>query len=79
MRSKDLNDELERRYGNPATWASLVKRTLWDFAIPQAELAREAGYDAGNVNRWLNLRVVPNVKTMCILDEALERLITEAS
>jgi len=47
---------------------------LAQHKITQAELAREAGYDYANVNRWLNLRVVPTVKVMLILDEALERL-----
>ena len=77
MRSEDLNDTIEQRFGSPALFVSRCKGTLDEFGITQAELAREAGYDAGNVNRWLNLRVVPSVKVMLILDEALERLVTD--
>lgn len=77
MRSEELNDRVEILYGNPEIFVSRCKQTLWDFGISQADLAREAGYDAGNVNRWLNLRVVPSVKVMLILDEALERLVTD--
>lgn len=79
MRSEDLNDEIEQRYGNPAVFCSRVKQTLWEFNITQTALAREAGYDLGNVNRWLNMRATPELKAMLIIDEALERLITEAT
>jgi transcriptional regulator with XRE-family HTH domain len=77
MRSEQLNDEIESRYGNPATFVSQCKRALWDNDISQADLAREAGYDAGNVNRWLNGRQTPSLKVMVILDEALERLLED--
>ncbi len=74
MRSELLNDEIESRYGNPATFVSRTKRALWDAKISQAALAREAGYHATNVNKWLNGRVTPSLKVMITLDEALERL-----
>ncbi len=77
MRSEKRNDELESRYGNPAVFCSLSKRALWDADISQAALAREAGYLASNVNKWLNGRVTPSLKVMIILDEALERLTDE--
>lgn len=76
-RSEDLNDEIEERYGNPATFLSQVKATLKARKITQTALAAEAGLDLGHVNSWLNSRVVPTVKTMLILDEALERLLED--
>lgn len=79
MRSEQLNDEIESRYGKPEDLVSRVKRALWDNGISQAALAREAGYPAGNVNRWLNLRKVPSLKVMITLDEALERLLEDLS
>lgn len=78
MRSEALNDEIESRFGNPATFVSSVKRTLWDKKISQAAFAKEAGYLAGNVNKWLNGRVTPSLKVMITLAEALERLTDDA-
>ncbi len=74
LRSEELNDQIESRYGDPATFVSRLKRTLWDSGVTQAALAQETGFSAPNVNKWLNGRVTPSLKTMIILDEALERL-----
>lgn len=54
-----------------------MKRTLWDNGITLTDLAREAGYTLGNVSRWLNLRREPALKTMLVLDRALERLLED--
>ncbi|MGE0278310.1 MAG: helix-turn-helix transcriptional regulator [Nitrospiraceae bacterium] len=77
MRSEDLNDEIERRYGNPEDFISSCRLALQDAGLTQTALAAEAGFDLGHVNSWLNGRVVPSVKTMLILDEALERLLED--
>ena len=77
MSAKELNDLLDQRYGTPATFVGRVRQTIWDADISVTELAEEAGYDLGNVSRWLNLRVVPSLRTMLVLDEALERLLED--
>lgn len=74
---KDLNDIIEARYGSPETFLSNVKIWLAEHRISQCAVAEEAGMDASNLNRWLNGHVEPSLKNMLIIDEALERLITD--
>jgi transcriptional regulator with XRE-family HTH domain len=75
VRTEDLNDEIERRYGRPDGFCARVLETLHNHGLTQAALAREAGYDFANVNRWLHMRRTPSLPVMLILDEALERLL----
>jgi transcriptional regulator with XRE-family HTH domain len=77
MKVKELNDIIERRYGSPATFLSNVRRWLHENQISQLDVAAEAGLDPSNLNRWLNGHVVPSLKNMLIIDEALERLIDD--
>ena len=75
MKVRELIDIVDRRYGRPETFLANVQRWLLEHGLTQVELAREAGYDPSNVNRWLRGRVTPSVRNMMCLDEALERLI----
>ena len=77
MSARELNDQIDQRYGSPDDFVARVKKTIWAHDIPVTSLAEEAGYDLGNVSRWLNLRVTPSLKTMLVLDEALERLLED--
>jgi hypothetical protein len=77
MRSEDLNDEIDRRYGTPAGFWREVKARLWDAGISQTALANEAGYNLGNMNRWLNGRKLASLRVMLAVDEALERLLED--
>jgi transcriptional regulator with XRE-family HTH domain len=77
LRVEDLNDEIDRRYASPEGFCRRVRQTLRDHKITQAALAREAGYDYANVNRWLCLRQNPSLPVMLALDEALERLLED--
>lgn len=78
MRTQDLNDEIDRRYGNPVAFCRALRDKLKEHGITQSAFAREAGYDLGNVNRWLNARHrVPSLPTMLILDEAFERILED--
>ncbi len=77
MRSEQLNDLIDERYGSPDVFRNRVKRSLWDSGISQAALAREAGHAPSTVNRWLNGKKTPSLQSMLILDEALERLLED--
>lgn len=79
MKISELNDIVERRYGSPATFVSNVRLWLHENRLTQLDLARVSGFDPSNVNRWLRGHVVPSLKNMIILDEALERLLEEKS
>lgn len=78
MKVRELNDIVEKRYGDPARFLSNVKRWLYEHKLTQLSLAEEAGLDPSNLNRWLNGHVDPSLKNMLIIDEALERLIEES-
>jgi transcriptional regulator with XRE-family HTH domain len=77
MKVRELNDIIERRYGDPALFLSNVRRWLYEHKITQLQVAAEAGLDPSNLNRWLNGHVAPSLKNMLIIDEALERLIDD--
>jgi transcriptional regulator with XRE-family HTH domain len=75
MKVQELNEIIERRYGDPATFLSNVRLWLYENGITQLDLAAEAGLDPSNLNRWLNGHVAPSLKNMLIIDEALERIL----
>lgn len=77
MKTSEIIDLLDQRYGDPIAFSVRVKRTMWDSGITVTALAEEAGYSVGNVSRWLNLRREPALKTMLVLDRALERLLED--
>jgi len=77
MKVKELCDLIERRYGSPERFVSNVELWLYEHDIRQTTLAEEAGLDPSNLNRWLNGHVIPSLKNMLIIDEALERLIDD--
>lgn len=70
----ELHDEVQRRYGNAVDFIERLYARMQAADITQAELARMAGYETGNVSRWINGRVEPSLQTMLVLDEAVERL-----
>ena len=77
MKISELATIIEDRYGDPARFLSNLKLWLYESKISQISLATEAGMDPSNLNRWLNGHVVPSVKNMLVLDEALERLLEQ--
>lgn len=72
---KQLHDEVQRRYGNVGAFVDRLHHRMEAHGITQAELARRAGYETGNVSRWINGRVEPSLRTMLVLDEAVEQLV----
>lgn len=75
LTTRELLDELGRRYGNPSDFCLHIKETLREREIPQAELAAVCGYDPSNLSRWLNLRQVPSLTTMLTIDHALSLIL----
>jgi hypothetical protein len=52
-----------------------VNLTLDKYMITQVDLGRVAGFDKQVMNRYLRGRITPPLRTMLIIDEALEILV----
>lgn len=72
---KNLLDIIESRYGKPENFVSNVRVLLAEHGITQTALAREIGCTLAQVNRWLNGHGRMSLKSMLVVDEALERLL----
>lgn len=72
---RDLHDEIQRRYGNSEDFVGRVLEALATYGITQADVARVSGYDRAILNRWLRRRTKPNLQSMLVIDEAVERLV----
>src|SRR5262245_46379209 len=75
MSFADVRRFLLTRYGNVGKWRRQVRKTLSERGISQAAVARRAGLDRRDVSRWLTGRITPELKSMLILDEAIEELV----
>ena len=70
---------IEARYGDPRTFVLNMRLWLKQNRITQQALSDELGLDLTNINRWLNCRIVPGLKNMLLMDEAVERIINRRS
>lgn len=75
-----LHDEIWARYRDPNRFMHWVDIMLREHKIPRAELARVAGIMPYNVVRYFDsaspsCRRKPSMKTMVLLDEALEEIL----
>lgn len=75
MRFADVRSFLQARYGDVGIWRKRFRETLTGQGIKQADVARRAGLDRRVVSKWLTGAITPGLKSMLILDEALEELV----
>lgn len=80
--AKELNAEIDRRYGNAAELMAKIRGWMKQHGIKQSDLSRVSGYNPSHICRWLSTKpttqVVPNLETRMNLAEAVEELISEA-
>ena len=69
--------EIKERYSDPARFIRTLRNRLALHGISQGALSRRAGFHPTHVSRWIgeNPSRTPDMKSMVILDEALEALI----
>ncbi|MDR7461757.1 MAG: helix-turn-helix transcriptional regulator [Armatimonadota bacterium] len=72
-----LIEILDERYGDPERFTRSVREWLRAHRISQADLARATGYTPPMVSRWLNLRTVPSLRAMLVMDEAIDVILRE--
>ena len=69
-------DELRRRYSDPAAFVRALQMRMRLYGVCQAQLAKASGFPPPRICGWLGPHPVglPDLRTMAILDEALEKL-----
>lgn len=76
-----LRRRILARYGNVGVWRKETRRKLEQHGISRTELTQRAGFARTSyaVSRWLRETdpVTPALKSMLIVDEALDELIKE--
>lgn len=79
--ARELNAEIDRRYGNVEAFLDLIRAAMKKTGTSQAELARRSGHNPSHICRWLSqkdtTRVVPNLETRMLLAETLEEIMAE--
>ena len=70
---------LEARYGDPRTFIMNVRLWMTENHITQQVLADEMGLDMTNINRWMNHRIIPSLRTMLLMDVSIERIIERSN
>lgn len=82
LSAKELNAEIERRYGNVNGFLNLIRNAMRNTGTTQADLARRSGYNPSHICRWLSqketTRVEPTLETRMVLAETMEEILTES-
>lgn len=65
------------RYGDAPRFIKQLVGRMAEHKIIQQALADRAGFAASHVSAWLGGKVVPQLKTLLVLDEALDQLIND--
>ena len=81
LSAKELNSEIDRRYGNAEAFLGLIRNAMTNTKTSQAELARRSGYNPSHICRWLSeketTRVIPTLETRMVLAETMEEILRE--
>lgn len=79
--AKELNSEIDRRYGNVEVFLNLIRAAMKKTETSQAELARRSGHNPSHICRWLSeketTRVIPTLETRMVLAETMEEILAE--
>jgi len=79
--ARELNAEIDRRYGNVEAFLDLIRGAMKRTGTSQAELARRSGHNPSHICRWLSkkdtTRVVPTLETRMVLAETMEEILQE--
>jgi transcriptional regulator with XRE-family HTH domain len=70
-----LYDAVQMTYGDAGEFVANLRSRMKLHGISAGKLGVRAGFKASNMSFWLNGKRKPGLKTMLILDEAINQLI----